>query len=244
MKKLFLTMAVALMGLATASAQLVVGGGLRIGGTASSVSKVDGEITSKTPDNFYFGISPKVGYVMKDGKLEVGAIVSLQYNHSTSFDDTHKFAKDFRNYGVSLFVDPYVRYYFLQKGIFSLGIEGVVGLGGWFDVASKYYAIDGYRTADEAKEMAKAQKQAIKDSKPVNFSYGISVRPVMLFNINEHWCVDITVDALGLYLGGSYSKSEQDLGSGIVKVENNNFNGGLQMFSSQNGIAIGAAYKF
>ncbi len=244
MKKLFLTMAVALMGLATASAQLVVGGGLRIGGTASSVSKADGKIINKTDDQFYFGISPKVGYVMKDGKLEVGAIVSLQYDHFTHFDDMHEFAKDVRNYRVNLFVDPYVRYYFLQKGIFSLGIEGIVGLGGWFDVASKYYAIDGYRTADEAKEMAKAQKQFIKDSKPVNFSYGISVRPVMLFNINEHWCVDITVDALGLYLGGNYSKSEQDLGSGIVKVESNNFDGGLQMFSNQNGIAIGAAYKF
>lgn len=237
-------MAVALMGLATASAQLVVGGGLRIGGTASSVSKVDGEITGKTPDNFYFGISPKVGYVMKDGKLEVGAIVSLQYRQSTSFNDEYKFAKDFRNYGVNLYVDPYVRYYFLQKGIFSLGIEGIVEFGGWFDVASKYYAIDDYRTADEAKEMTKAQKQSIKDSKPVNFSYGIAVRPVMLFNINEHWCVDITVDALGLYLGGSYSKREQNIGGETVKYESNSFDGGFQMFSGQNGIAIGAAYKF
>lgn len=247
MRKVFLTLAVALMSLTVVNAQLVIGGGFGIGGDAPSSTKIDGKLTNKGSDRFYFNFNPKVGYMLMDGKMEVGGVISLGYNHQTSFQVVdEKAKKDMRNYNVSLYFNPYVRYYFLQKGCFNLGIQGYLGLGGYFEVASKAYEIDGVRTKDDAKDMNKDAKDAIKDKKPVHFAYGLGLSPVVMFNVNEHWYIDITIDALGLYLNGNYDKREMKDGitSKNVKIENNSFSGGLSMFSEQNGIAIGAAYKF
>lgn len=257
MKKLFITLAAVLMGLTAANAQLSIGGSVGFGGTAPSTTKVDGDIVSCSDGTFNFSFAPRVSYFLKDGKLEVGGMIQLAYSDDMTYGikgNQKALFKDSKTQSLGLFVTPYVRYYFLRKGCFNLGVQGTLLLGGNFLLPEHYYAYTGsywkegveqegpYRTKDEAKDMNTAAKDAIKDLNYLNFQYGISVTPVMMFNLNEHWLMDVSIDAFGLYLQGTTTSVEP---KDSKKTVTNTFNGGISAMSGNvSYLSVGFAYKF
>ncbi|MCQ2340106.1 MAG: hypothetical protein MJZ79_04920 [Paludibacteraceae bacterium] len=242
MKKLFVTMAAVLMGLVAANAQLIVGGSFGLGGSAGTTTKADGDITGRTPSNFNFSFAPKVGYVLMDGKMEVGGMLVLDYTGTYTYKPVDKKAyKDYREDELSLSINPYVRYYFLQKGCFNLGVQGMLGLGGNFLLPTHYYKVKDYRTSSEAKDMNSDAKDAVKDAEYSNFRYGLFVAPVMAFNLTNHFVMDITLNALGLYLAGEHTAQTVS----DVKNTEDTFNGGLiVMNNSDTYFQLGFSYKF
>lgn len=246
MKKVFITLAVVLMSMTTVNAQLVIGGGFGIGGDAGTITKVDGESNNRTNSSFSFDVAPKVGYMLMNGKMEVGAMLSLNYAHNTSYKVLQKAYKDQRNYNVGLSVVPYARYYFLQKGCFNLGVEADLQLGGNFITASKYYATDGLRTQVEADAMMQAEKKNIKDASPTSFNWAFGVMPVFMFNLTEHCYMDIAVNALGLSIYGNVNSAQMKLNNNqTIKVKTSSFAGGLNLMNQvQDILKVGFAYKF
>ncbi len=268
-----MTLAVALMGLTAANAQLVVGGSIGLGGNIGSDSKFDGELESKMPNRFNFEFAPRIGYQMMDDKMELGLSLNLNYHQTTNFGDgitpvvssDHKKAiKTSASNSMYFGVCPYVRYFFLQRGIFSLGIQANINLGGDFMLADTYYAYKGevkmmsmgesalYKevevTKDEAKKSHDARKEAIKDSKYSNFQYGISVVPVIKLDLTEYLYMDIAFNAAQLYLNGSttsYIENAPKLSEEAkdIKVTQSSFDAGIQGFCGS-ALSIGFAYKF
>ncbi len=242
-----MTLAVVLMGLTAANAQLVIGGGFGLGGNVGNVQKADGVVTDKADNTFYFSLLPKVGYMLKDGKMEVGARLNFNYLHTTQFTVfNEQVSKDQRSYSASLEVAPYFRYFFLRKGIFNLGIEANMDLGGSFAIANKFYAIEDFRTQKEANEMTKQSKTAIKDGKPTNFNWGISVVPVMMFNLTQHCYMELALNAVGIGIWGNKSTSQFKMPNDeIVKMTDSDFGGGINYMNvAQDFFSLGFAYKF
>lgn len=242
MKRLFVTMAAILMGLVAANAQLIVGGSFGLGGNVGNTTKVDGDVTAKAASNFNFSFAPKVGYLLKDGKIEVGATLELAYSGQYNYQIVGKKAyKDYRDDNLVMSLNPYVRYYFLQKGCFNLGVQGMLGLGGNFLLPTHYYKVKDYRTSSEARDMNSDAKDAVKDAEYSNFQYGLFVAPVMAFNLTNHFVMDITLNALGLYLAGNHTAQTVS----DVKVTQDTFNGGLiVMNNSDTYFQLGFSYKF
>jgi len=276
-------MAAVLMGVTAANAQLIIGGNLGVGGTVGNKEVTDGKLTTKSVDQFNLTVAPKIGYQLMDGKMEVGAAIALGYNLVEGYgectlygtnanfdaddlifkDDLKTPIKTGKRENLTLSVTPYVRYFFLQKGIFSLGIQGQVGLGGQFYVPATMYAYKGkfekfnlmkgeYEwedvelTKDEAKEINEENAKYIKDQKNQYFAYDIRIMPVMKFDLSEHCYMDITLNAIGLYAGG-YVRTymEQSTGEAFdTKVKESSFNGGFTGFSQGNAISVGFAYRF
>lgn len=231
-----------MIGITAANSQVIVGGGLGIGTKIGKSIKDNNVIIDKDANDLKVSFSPKVGYMFLDGKMEVGAAIDVNYSHNTTFmvvkNDPKK---DYRSYQVGLSVDPYVRYFFLKKNFFGLGIQGDLNLGGYFNVAGKYFAIDDIRTESQAKEANDLLKEEIKKEKAINLEWGLYVKPVMMFDITERCYVDVTLDALGLGLGGTRRQYADVNGTNIVT---NNFKAGLAFNNTRSAIKVGFAYKF
>lgn len=242
MKKIFVTMAAVLMGIVAANAQLIIGGSFGLGGRVGNVEKTDGDVTSKNANSFNFSVAPKIGYVLMDGKMEVGATLELAYNGTFYYKVVgEKAYKNYRHDDLSMSFNPYVRYYFLQKGCFNLGVQGMIRLGGGFLLPDHYYKVKDYRTSSEARDMNDAEKDRVKDAEYSNFQYGLYVAPVMAFNLTDHFVMDLTFDALGLYLAGEHTAQTKS----DVKVTDDTFRGGLTVMSTSNTyFRLGFAYKF
>lgn len=263
-----MTLAAVLVGMTAANAQLVVGGSIGLGGEVGTDFKKDGVLENKMPNRFNLEFAPRIGYQMMEGKMELGLSLDLNYNQISNFGDgitpvvtsDHKKAiKTSASNGMYFGVSPYVRYFFLHKGIFSLGIQANINLGGQFMLADTYYAykgqigemgiyIDQEVTKEQAQKMHDAEKDAIKDSKYSNFQYGISVVPVIKLDLTEHLYMDIAFNAAQLYLNGSTtsyiekaSKLLEDAED--IKVTQSNFSAGIQGFQGS-ALSIGFAYKF
>ncbi len=282
-----MTLAAVLMGMTAANAQLIIGGNISFGGdnfnTEDNIRErktfEDGVLVNQPQTHFNFGFAPKVGYLMMDGKLEIGASLNLQYGLIKDFETyderpyvmsgNHKKAIcTSTNETFSLFVNPYARYYFLQKGCFSLGIQGLISVGGNFFMPIKYTAWKGekcvltewnlatgekkyeYREAEVKKEDAdkwnKIAKENLKEQHKSNFQYGIYVAPVMKFDINEHWYVDVTLDMMGLYLKGDVTTWREKVADDkYTSNKETSFDGGFSALNIGGSYAtIGFAYKF
>lgn len=284
MKKVFMTLAVVLMGVTAANAQFVLGGTVGIGGSVGSSQYRDGVLINKSTNQFNLTIAPKFGYLFNEGKMEAGLMLNLgytdiigfgklnMYGSSPSFSSSpvlnaknHKAAVQTGSINnLSLTVTPYYRYFFLQKGIFSLGIQAHLGLGGSFYIAPTMKAFKGQvedysvlqheyvyedveLTKDQAKEANKELKEDYKNYDQSYFNYGIYVIPVMRFDLSEHCYMDITLNSIGLYAAGavsSYKDTGIDSETFNVTKKTSSFTGGFTGFSQGNAVSIGFAYKF
>jgi len=164
---------------------------------------------------------------------------------------------------LNLVISPYYRYFFLQKGIFSLGIQAQLNLGGTFYIAptakafkgqtetydfltGEYIYTDVERTKEEAEIVNKEMKEHYADYAQTAFNYGIYVIPVMKFDLSEHCYMDITLNSIGLYAAGNISSQKDMSMSGEMNVvkKTSSFTGGFTGFSQGNAISVGFAYRF
>jgi len=260
MKKVLLSLAVAFGMIASANAQLVVGGGLNFGGWSDkqSTTSAPGGDTFKR-SSFQFGFTPKVGYLINE-KLEVGAGIGLNYSETMFYTQIYditdpanpgkgKSVKNRKDPEFSWAIKPYARYRFFEVSGFGFWLEGVVSLGTSIEGRPKYYAygsateVDAtaqWRSADDAKKM----NEVPAGHKYSKFNGSFKVQPVITYTINEHWVLDLQLELLSLNIGGSVEKTTDDDGTGTkVTDTENEFNWGLGLKQNQ-GIAFGVSYKF
>ena len=193
------------------SAQVIVGGGIDFSasGGAKSTSTEMGTVT-KSPVDFSFGFTPKVGYLINN--FEVGLGVGLQYNHTMNYEilanQTIEKAKAFKNYKDYTFnwsINPYARYRVVNAKGFGLWIEGIATFSTKGTEGRTYYAgqygEDVLRTKEDAYKLNNPEvvESPIKTSV---FYGGLYVQPVLTYNINDSWRLETTLNFLGLHLAG------------------------------------------
>jgi len=260
-----MTLAAVLMGMTAANAQLVLGGSLNFSGNAGDVDKNKEQgITHKGDDKFGMAIAPKLGYLFLDGKMEAGAALYFGYNETMKYDVLYKEVevapyfvdgkafKDYKESSFSFYFQPYLRGRLVGVKGFGIWLEGIASLGTKIEFQDKYYAYkygeEVGRTEEEAKELNK--KPELNGS---NFIGSFSIKPVLTYDINEHWRLETGLNFLSLYLGGAIYNNEYYTDP-IAKTKGidtyNTFNYGIAVSGSdiigkQIGyITIGAAYKF
>ena len=193
------------------SAQVIVGGGIDFSasGGAKSTSTEMGTVT-KSPVDFSFGFTPKVGYLINN--FEVGLGVGLQYNHTMNYEilanQTIEKAEAFKNYKDYTFnwsINPYARYRVVNAKGFGLWIEGIATFSTKGTEGRTYYAgqygEDVLRTKEDAYKLNNPEvvESPIKTSV---FYGGLYVQPVLTYNINDSWRLETTLNFLGLHLAG------------------------------------------
>lgn len=256
-----MTLAVVLMGMTAANAQLVIGGGLNFTGKASEIDKSkEYGIEYKSPATFEMSIAPKIGYMLADQKLEIGAALAIGYEHTMNYDvlfnkegKEGKAFKDSKEANFNFFIKPYMRYRLVNVKGFGLWLEGMAGLGTQVALQDKYYA---YKYSDEivgrTEEAAKKlnEKPELKSS---NFTGGISIQPVLTYDINEHWRLETGLNFLSFYVYGTVDTQEEwknpiNHDDGKIKTVINTCSYGIGLdggnVASIGYITIGAAYKF
>ena len=193
------------------SAQVIVGGGIDFSasGGAKSTSTEMGTLT-KSPVDFSFGFTPKVGYLINN--FEVGLGFGLQYNHTMNYEilynktiEKAKAFKDYKDYTFNWSINPYARYRVVNAKGFGLWIEGIATFSTKGTDGRTYYAGqyggDVLRTKEEAYKLNHPEKveSPIKNSV---FYGGLYVQPVLTYNINDSWRLETTLNFLGLHLAG------------------------------------------
>ena len=193
------------------SAQVIVGGGIDFSATGGDKSKSteDGTLT-KSPVDFSFGFTPKVGYLINN--FEVGLGLGLQYNHTMQYEilynkeiEKGKAFKDYKDYTFNWSIEPYARYRVVNAKGFGLWIEGVTTFSSAGTEGRKYYAgqygEDILRTKEDAYKLNNPEEieSPIKTS---GFYGGLFIQPVLTYNLNSNWRLETTLNFLGLHLAG------------------------------------------
>ena len=307
MKKVILTMAV-VFGLATAaSAQLVVGGNIGIDGSApQSYKDSDRGLYQKSSSSFDLSVSPKIGFMMLDQRLEVGIGLTFTYNQSMNYivQGTYEMNgtaikmdtetglplynkdaeahKDYKDYNYDWSLNPYARFRLFNVKGFSMWVEGVLSFGTSIASTRKYYAYDkGYVYASYTDpftvtsytantEVPERKQKDIDDyeenlPKTTHFNGSFAVRPVLTYDINEHWRLETQLNLLSLYIGGYVETTTQKdvpnpsgTGTRDIKTTENHFTygavlqdkiqgnaiTGATLFDGVGFLTIGVAYKF
>lgn len=210
MKK-FLLLALSLISI-NISAQVIVGGGIDFAtsGGNKSVSSETGALT-KSPVNFSFGFTPKVGYLINN--FEVGLGIGLQYNHTMNYEilynkeiERSKIFKDYKDYTFDWSINPYARYRVVNAKGFGLWIEGVATLSTKGTEGRTYYAGQYGENVLRTKEEAYKLNHPEEVESPIKTSVfygGLFIQPVLTYNINDNWRLETTLNFLGLHLMGA-----------------------------------------
>lgn len=193
------------------SAQVIVGGGIDFAasGGDKSVSSETGALT-KSPVDFSFGFTPKVGYLINN--FEVGLGIGLQYNHTMNYEilynkeiERSKIFKDYKDYTFDWSINPYARYRVVNAKGFGLWIEGVATLSTKGTEGRTYYAGQYGENVLRTKEEAYKLNHPEEVESPIKTSVfygGLFIQPVLTYNINDNWRLETTLNFLGLHLMG------------------------------------------
>ena len=222
MKKIYVTIIFVLASAGVCKAQFFLGGELGIGGSSGknkgTVAGVTTEI--KAPSTFEFLIAPKLGYFIND-KLSIGLSLSYGMEQTTTLVPTKETIAN-HAFGGS----PYVRYAFASVGKFSFVAEGRIDVFGG---------------------MVKINPSAI-DVKNSFFRAGISIVPVITYNLGEHFVFDARLNFLSLGYSHTRAKTSVTIGgveSPTIDSRNNfEFSVDSDNVLTTGFITIGAIYKF
>lgn len=262
MKKVFLTLAVVFGMIASANAQLVIGGQLNFS-AGTSKTMWSGDWGAQTPlgagnktSYFGFGIAPQVGYLLNE-KMEVGGKLVLDYSHDNYFTvienkdgkSAAKYAKDYRIADFSWSINPYFRYRLFDVQGFAMWMQAEAALGTSIERKAKYYAYgDDNMTSQRTEETAKNLNKTADGHKYSNFKGGLYIKPVLTYTFQEHWVLISELNFLSLGLWGNVEKITEKAmdraGNDASIVETNNTcNFNLGLFRGDV-VSIGMAYKF
>lgn len=193
------------------TAQVIVGGGIDFAasGGDKSVSSETGALT-KSPVDFSFGFTPKVGYLINN--FEVGLGIGLQYNHTMNYEilynkeiERSKIFKDYKDYTFDWSINPYARYRVVNAKGFGLWIEGIATLSTKGTEGRTYYAGKYGENVLRTKEEAYKLNHPEEIESPIKTSVfygGLFIQPVLTYNINNNWRLETTLNFLGLHLMG------------------------------------------
>lgn len=272
MKKKVLFFA-ALFGMAVAAnAQLTVGGLLNFSGHTKEVTEVKsiGIEDNIEPANFQFTLSPQVGYILKE-RWEVGGRLNLSYQEDVYYIALYdnkgmngKAEKDTKSMYFEWSIEPYARFRCFEKSGFGIWMEASVKLGTAINPATKYYAYGNentysagyydegegvfypgsveYRTQETADLWNKENNSQY--TKYVDFNGGLYFRPVFTYTIQDHFRLEMGLDAIGFALRGNvyeYTVKNNDDTEENYKRNSFYYDFGLQR---NNLLTVGFSYVF
>jgi len=283
-----MTLAAVLMGMTAANAQLVLGGSLSFssnGNYLKTESTSENGLIYKNSNPFKFGFAPKIGYMLNDQKIEVGAKLELTYSQTTNYmikynqvekereggytetvyTDGKAIKKDMSNY-IGFFIDPYARFRVVNAKGFGVWFEGLVRLGTELSLAGKTYAYEKgyYKDGTQSmyfieekealtQEMIDKDKELDPQKSYSNFTGSFSFKPVLTYDINEHWRLEAALNFLAVEIGGYVNTTEtykdvlkKELGTEKSTQNGVYYNLGIWTGNVANlgNFAIGAVYKF
>lgn len=263
MKKVLLTLAVAFGMIASANAQLVIGGGIEFGGSLNAQKTNGGYGAQYKQTDFNFGFTPKVGYIIND-KIEVGGVLMLGYNETLQYTQIQdisdpanpgefKNVKDWKRGRFEWAIRPYARYRCLEYKGFGLWIEGWAGLGTSTEGRRHLYAYGSDTEVDAGGNWRSSDAADLGNKTPDGHKYSkfngeFYVHPVLTYTVNEHWIIESTLSFLSLGISG-YVEKETNRGTDAagndadITDTNNEFNWGLGVMQGRV-ISLGVAYKF
>lgn len=256
MKKVLFTLAVALGMIASANAQLVIGGSLNFNGSTNKTS-INGNWGDQAKfSSFGFGIAPTIAYDINDN-MEVGATLSFSYNQRTNFaqianvngKEAAKNVKDNVNSDFSWSINPYFRYRLFDVKGFGFWLQAKAELGTSLENKTKYFAY-GSDTEIPARTQAQADvMNKVPDGhKYSKFNGAGYIQPVLTYGINEHWIIYSELDLLSVGVWG-YAEKITDKGmdrsgnAADITVTNNACNFNLGLFQGR-ALSLGVVYKF
>ena len=141
MKKVLFSLVVVAMAIASASAQLFVGGSIGFGGKSNSTTSVG--TTVDGPSSSYFGIAPMAGYYL-NSKLAVGAKLDYLHTGETNYNTNGPIRTETKTSTNNFGITPFIRYHVLEIGNLSLFGQGELGLGfGGSTVTASGISTDG-----------------------------------------------------------------------------------------------------
>lgn len=224
MKKVFLTLALAVFAFA-ANAQLIVGGNLSLTGY---------DRQTLNDNRFDLRIAPKVGYQIND-KMSAGLILGFTSENytdiyygplavtTTNYDATYK---DVEN---SLTIKPYFRYNLVEFNKLTLFCEASIPVSLTLTNKTTYH--------EEGDDIITGQHQTaestVNNTKSTQF--GIDITPGFNYAISEHISVDAYINAFNLSFNmTTYSGSD-----------NKNIDWGLTAYSlPRSSVGFGFNYHF
>ena len=218
MKKIFVTLAAIAALSFNANAQYFVGGNVGIGFNGGKTT-IDGT-SSDNQSAVSFTIAPNVGYYFADNFL-AGARVGVAYDKTTipgAISDSEKSSCTWA-------IQPYARYRFGEWNRFGLWGEVNAGIG---------------------RETGKTTTGSVSENDYPVFNWAINALPVLTFTINEHLCLETSLNFLNLGYEGSCTKSN-DSDDNYKETDSSFSFGGdsSNVFGSAIGqIKIGFTYKF
>jgi len=263
MKKVFLTLAVAFGMIASANAQLVIGGGLEFGGSLNAQKMNGGFGAQYKTSDFRFGFTPKVGYIIND-KIEVGGVLYLGYDETLRYTQIQDISdpanpgefrnvKDRKNGRFEWAIRPYARFRCLEYKGFGLWIEGWAGLGTESEGRTHFYAYGSDTEVDGGGQWRSSEAADLLNKKPEGHKYSkfngeFYVHPVLTYTVNEHWIIESTLSFLSLGISGSVEKETNRAmdaagNDADITTTTNDFNWGLGVMQGR-AISLGVAYKF
>ena len=217
MKKILVTLAAIAALSFSANAQYFVGGSI---GLSSDGGKYTQDNTSvKKTSKFNFTIAPNVGYYFADNFL-AGVRFGVALDKTTTPGLTETVKSEF-NWAIQ----PYARYKFGEWNRFGLWGEVNAGIG---------------------RETGKTTTGSVSENDYPVFNWAINALPVLTFTINEHLCLETSLNFLNLGYEGSCTKSN-DSDDNYKETDSSFSFGGdsSNVFGSAIGqIKIGFTYKF
>lgn len=193
------------------NAQVFVGGNFSLATTGGSTST--GNITTDKQSSFNFTFSPKAGKFLSE-KLAVGAELDLSFLSTKTPGYI-----DVVNKSSSVGIVPFVRYYAIKSGNFSVFGQGNVGFS-FIDTYTK----TGSTTNDG----------------PRGTRLFLSIVPGLAYDLNDKLSLETSLNFFSI---GCYNLSIKD-GSNKDKTSGFEMGAGLNDIVTIGDISVGAIYKF
>lgn len=193
------------------NAQVFVGGSF---GVSLSGGKYDnGSEVSDRPSSLDFSLSPKIGKFLSE-KTAVGVALNFGYSRDNNNADIEHIDMS-SSYGVS----PFLRYYAITAGKFSVFGQGSLG----FTYSS-----------------SKSKTGTVTTDGPQNTGFSLNFVPGLAFNVNDKIALEASINVLNFGVGMTTAKS----GNTTTTTTSVNLGGGMNNIINTGNISIGAIYKF
>ena len=216
MKKIFLSvLAIAAMA-TTANAQLWLGGSVNFSHSGGTLKTGSSDVDK--PSSNSFTLAPMVGFALND-QLSVGGEVSL--TSSTLKSDADFTGVDEKTSTLAISVTPFARYTFAKFN--KLGVLAEAGLP--------------IRSITQKQETG---GNSVKGD-PLTY-FGLYVKPVLFYNLNDHFQLECGLDFMSLNAGHLVKKDKDDSDK---KETTNTFSFGADTHNvvTVGNITIGFIYK-
>lgn len=216
MKKVLVTIAIAMASMVGANAQFFIGGDAGLTYDASDWTNDNNNTSGDNASTLGVTIAPKFGYSLSND-FSIGAALGIGYN-STEYNDAKTTYTEVN--ATSLGIKPFARYTFLHFGKVGVAAEAQLPIT-YTSTEEKY--VGGGKTT------------------PTTFGIGLNVKPVLTYDLSDKFQLEAYLNFLDFHF--DYASTDNDA---KYKTTSTSFGIGAaadNLFNTGN-IVVGCTYKF